>query len=1214
MRRRRTAASADDENVVPDAALSISIEPTPSVDETEVSPAKPRRRATRAKADTPAVVPVVEDTVAVPEPVAAPELVVAKPRRTRTPKVVAPEPLPEPAATEIASVVIEAVQKASVPDPAESAGRRRRTRTKTEPTVALAEAQAILAEVAPEAPLPTTNNEVADERIIAEDRDPRTGRRRRGRGGNGNKSNASNTPAPESEAPVEAPTEESETPRRVRGLRRTRTVAAPTLMVSGDNAPAARPVEISQVSEAASAEASTSTEEGTPRRVRGGRRGRLEPTAAAALLPPPIVGMAAPVPVEPLPAVYVPLAAEILANLAETKIAVRKGVAELLIGDEPRLPMLFFVNTEMGEEALPVAQRQIRLAYEAGVRLFTVLCHLPWKNRAGERRYDLLDSILKFVSENAPEALVLPRLIFSPPASWVRQNPGEMVRYASGEQGDISLGSRLFWEGEAEEALRAAVEHVAQGAYAGRVFGFYLEHGEWLHEKGVGYDLSDANVAAFRYWLRARYKNSTVALRSVWHDGSVTFETAQIPAWPVPQGSGVFLGAKETRWSDFHRFMSERVSEVINRLAKAVKDASGGRSAVAVSCGYTLELARTSSGHLALADVLASPNVDIITAPLSYTGRLPGGSAPLPLPIESVALAGKLCILEDDTKTFLASGTTPDTYNPHVSTVEGTRAVHVRNFGAALAHGAGISYMDLWGEGWLDDRETWEFLSGLREIADLYAVRRRNPRTKSNADPDVAVIVDEASFFDVRDERLLENLISSQRDVLLRSGARVGFYLQSDLTRKNFPETPRLFIFLNAFRLEPAVRAAIRERWQEDGRTLLWLFAPGVREESLAEQAEVFGMHLKLQPFASKLGSRVSADVRSPLTDALRGQKLSDEVRINPSLTVSDSRAQVLAEYGNGNPSLAVRKHPRWQSVFIGEPTLTQALLRGVYRLAGVPIYTVDDDVAWVGDNMLCLHSAPGGGTTVYLPEDSAIHDFVYGETLARSGRGARLSMPLNGTRLLYFGPAAEAERFGAEPATAPVGLTESELPPQVAAFVFETPSALGADTISAEDEAMFQAALAELPTLAEDDEDDEPVARLALPQVASVTTKVTPVAAPVAADEASSERPGRRRRGRGGRDRSRRDEASGTPDVALEATATEVEPPRRPSLEELLPLSETPIEGEVPPIPDEFLPRNESASESAEPTRPARRTSGRRRRLPRSEGDTPSTDAPATE
>jgi hypothetical protein len=372
----------------------------------------------------------------------------------------------------------------------------------------------------------------------------------------------------------------------------------------------------------------------------------------------------------------------------------------------------------------------------------------------------------------------------------------------------------------------------------------------------------------------------------------------------------------------------------------------------------------------------------------------------------------------------------------------------------------------------------------------------------------------------------------------------------------------------------------------------------------LAEQAEVFGMHLRLQPFASKLGSRVFSDTRSPLTDLLKGQKLGDEVRINPSLTVGDSRAQVLADYGNGNPSLAVRKHPRWQSVFIGELSLTQALLRGLYRLAGVPIYTADDDVAWVGDSVLCLHSAPGGGTTVYLPEESVLHDFVYGETLARDGRGARLSMPLNGTRLLYFGPASEAERFGAEPATAPSGLTASELPQPVAAFVFETPSALGVESISPEDEAMFQAALAELPQLVvEELLDDEPRTAPA-PRVAPATpAAVAPVAEPIA------ERPSRRRRGRGGRGRGGRDEgtetesAEGEPDEV--PAAPEVEPARRPSLEELLPLSETPIEGELPPIPEEFLPLdNAPVAESTEPARPARRPS-RRRRLRSDSGTT---------
>uniref|UniRef100_UPI00286B22D3 beta-galactosidase n=1 Tax=Armatimonas sp. TaxID=1872638 RepID=UPI00286B22D3 len=996
MRRRRNAASADDENVVPDATSSSPIIDSTPVLDPEPEPAKTRRRSPRAKV---AAAPVEEAPLVVePETVSEPAPVAEKPRRTRKPRVVVEETVvPEPTVV-VEPVAVEPEVRPVVP--AESASRRRRSRPKAEP-LALEDAQAILAEVAPEAPIIIA----AAEPVAASEPEKSEGRsgnrRRRGRGGN--KSAVEPTPEPEV---AESADDDAGKSRRTRGLRRTRTVAAPTLMVSGDE-PRVYAPPVEEPEEAPVAEADS-------RRIRGRQR-RPPVSVVAALLPPPIAGLIAPL-AEPLPPVYVPLPAEVLANLVEAKVAVRKGVAELLIGGEPRLPMLCFVNTEMGEEFLSVAQRQIRFAYEAGVRLFTVLCHLPWKTRSGERRFDLLDSVIGFVAENAPEALVLPRLIFSPPASWVRQNPGEMVRYASGEQGDVSLGSRLFWEGEAEEALRAAVEHVAQGPHASRVFGFYLEHGEWLHEKGVGYDLSDANVAAFRSWLRARYKNSVVAFRAAWYSGSVSFETVQIPSWPVPSGPGVFLSPKEAQWSDFHRFMSERVAEVINRLAKAVKEASGGRSAVAVSCGYTLELARTSSGHLALAEVLASPHVDILTAPLSYNGRLPGGAAPLPLPIESVALAGKLCILEDDTKTFLASGTTPDTYNPHVPTVEGTRAVHVRNFGAALAHGAGISYMDLWGEGWLDDRETWEFLGGLREIAELYATRRRNPRVRANADPDVAVIVDEASFFDVRDERLLEKLISEQRDVLLRSGARIGFYLQSDLLRKNFPESPRLLIFLNAFRIEPAVRAAIRERWQEDGRTLAWIFTPGVREESLAEQAEVFGMHLKFQPFASKLGSRVFSDARLPLTEALRGQKLGDEVRVNPTLTVSDSRAQVVAEYGNGNGSLAVRKHPRWQSVFIGEPVLTQALLRGLYRQAGVPIYAADDDVAWVGDGMLCLHSAPGGGTTVYLPEDSVLHDFVYGETLARDGRGARLSMPVNGTRLLYFGPTAEAERFGAEP------------------------------------------------------------------------------------------------------------------------------------------------------------------------------------------------------
>ena len=253
------------------------------------------------------------------------------------------------------------------------------------------------------------------------------------------------------------------------------------------------------------------------RRTRGQRKER--PATVVVTVAEQAIAVVPATPVEPLPPAYQPLPAEVLARLAETKIVPSHGVNELHVNGEARLPLWFFVNTEMDPDARPIAQRQIRLAYEAGVRTFTVLAHLPWKTRTGERRFDLLDGVLDFVQENAPEALILPRLIFSPPGSFVRAYPNEMVRYQSGEDGDVSMASRAFWEGEADEALRAAVEHVAQGPHAGRVFGFYLEHGEWLYEKGLGFDFSDANQQGFRSWLRGKYRNSLVGLRAAWHDG-----------------------------------------------------------------------------------------------------------------------------------------------------------------------------------------------------------------------------------------------------------------------------------------------------------------------------------------------------------------------------------------------------------------------------------------------------------------------------------------------------------------------------------------------------------------------------------------------------------------------------------------------------------------------------------------------------------------------
>lgn len=1155
------------------AAAPAAADAEPPTPETPAKPRRTRRRAAAAEPDT----PTAQEPTPPPATAAAPVVPVSEQ---------APPPM-------------DAVAPAGEETPAEKPRRtRRRSSAKQrEEAAAAAEEPTLQPSVLPGAHAPAAQ---APEIVVS-----------------------AATEAAEAPAATEAPAGgEGPSARRTRGRHRVGKVDP----AAAEAATTAEPPATETPAPTAEAEPGEAAAEETarPRRVRGQRTGqqRRRGTTTVGAAPVPTVET----PAEPLTPAYQPLPAETLARLAETRVAVRKGVPELIINGEPRLPLWFFVNTEMDPEgARDTAIRQIRLAYESGVRAFSLLAHLPWRSRAGERRYGPLDDMLQLIADHAPEAFVLPRLIFSPPVSWERANPDEMTRYEDGETGDVSLASRAFWEGEAEEALRAAVEHVAQGPHAGRVFGFYLEHGEWFYEKGRGFDVSPANQERFREWLRERYKNNVVLLRAAWHDGAATFDSATVPPPPPPPGSSLaspnttlFYSPREQRWVDFYEYGSELIAGVIQRLGEAVKEASGGRSAVAVSYGYTLELTRAHSGHLALGKLLSSPVVDILTGPISYAGRAPGGSAPFPVPIDSVTLAGKLWVSEDDTKTHLAGDDTPDAYNPKVANAEGTAAVHARNFGAALAHGAGISWMDLWGEGWLDDRAMWQRLGRLREIADRLATRRRNPRTRAVPEPDVAVIVDERSFADVRAEDvLLTRLIANQRDALLRSGARIGFYLLSDLLRKNFPSGPRLFVFLNAFRMPDEVRAAIREKVHGGGRTLAFLYGPGSREANLSELADVIGMHLRLQPWGSKTGS-VITDGRSPLTDGLKGERIGEEARVNPSYMVGDPKAQVLGEYaGSGNPSIAVRRHENWQSVFIGEAQLSLPLLRGLYRLAGVPIYTVDDDTAVIGDNLIALHSAPGGGTTVYLPEDAALFDALTGETLASGGYGARLSVPMRGTRILFYGPPADVSRLGGDSRSAPPGLTRDEaslaaapVPP----FGPGAPSSAGtaaaqqraAAAPSEEDERLMAAAFAgEIPALADidvDDEDEEDLLDADGEAADEAAAASASDAAPADAAGAKKKRR-RRRRGRGRRGEEEAEGEGPAGSVSREAMseaeriaasvlqadglltdngdADDAAPARRlPPLEELLPLSGTPVEeGDLPPIPDEFLPLGGAAA-----------------------------------
>jgi hypothetical protein len=729
--------------------------------------------------------------------------------------------------------------------------------------------------------------------------------------------------------------------------------------------------------------------------------------------PPPPVYVAPPL---VRPAIRAPDAMPLTATASIVRSAT-SGQARIEVNGTSHAPAFFFINAEAATDG-EVVESQIRLAAAERIHLFSAVMYLPLRNAYGERSFGPIDAVLQQVLAGDPDAYLMPRLQFVPTNYWARTHHDQLACYSNGSEGDVSLSSVEFWS-DCVDALEALIAHFADPNTPGgdRVIGLHLDRGEWFHDSSSGYDFSSPNQVAFQNWLHAKYQ-FIYELRAAWYDGSVTFETAAIPPW---QGAGqpskkgetpIFATQREGRWVDYSFFSSEAVAEVITGLAAAIKELSNGRLLVAVSYGYTLEFAtRNDSGHLAMGKILASDAVDIVAGPNTYSGRGAGSAGALSLLVDSIRLHNKLWLMEDDTKTYLAQTETADSYNPRIANPSDTLAVHQRHFAVAMTHKAGVAWMDLWGQGWLNDEAIWYTLGQMSRFSHRWSETCVRP----SRSPDVIVIVDEASLCYMKNDGagLGANLIGKTREILMRTGASIGFYLQSDITREDFPDAP-LYLFLNALRITTAERQAIRERLQRSGKTLAFLYAPGLFDEdgpAKQEIGEVVGMTLRLQPWNAKIGSQLT-DARHPITERVRSSKrVGQEEVLNPSFGVSDPQATVLGEYvSNGAPSIAVREHASgWKSVFIGDPHMTIEMLRGIFTYAGVPVYDSQDDVVLVSqDGILCLHAPYTGQRTVHLPSSSTVYDFTEDKIVAVDSRSFRTFVRARTSRIFLFGTSDE--------------------------------------------------------------------------------------------------------------------------------------------------------------------------------------------------------------
>jgi hypothetical protein len=351
--------------------------------------------------------------------------------------------------------------------------------------------------------------------------------------------------------------------------------------------------------------------------------------------------------------------------------------------------------------------------------------------------------------------------------------------------------------------------------------------------------------------------------------------------------------------------------------------------------------------------------------------------------------------------------------------------VYQRNFANVLTHGHAITWFETnelhEHPSIVDERQRW--MTRFQELGKWSVNVDRTPSA------DVAVFLDDESYFYESNRNNVDlPLIWRQRVASLnRFGAPHDVYYLEDLLDGNLPPY-KLYVFLNAFHLNNQRRAALKQVLRRDGRTALWLYAPGLLNRDTqagegdpdysAQMTDLTGFTFS-KPTGAWSPLMHVTNFAHPITQGLPQDWFWGSTNpIGPMFHLEDPEAttlgQVVYVLGRNKPGFAVKTfnaddaRTSFNSVYLASPDIPAPVLRGVARWAGVHLYNEDGDVLYATPELLSVHSVAGGARHFKLPRTAeVIYDLFNQQELARNADAFDVVLPPASTALYFTGKAS---------------------------------------------------------------------------------------------------------------------------------------------------------------------------------------------------------------